>query len=134
MSSPGDVGHQAPEAKSMPVQRDYILRLLEQAAAALRRLRELLSAGTAAPSAIVEEARAAQAALFGDTWILLQRVDVATATALVRDPRQLSLWADLLRVEAEASRSLGDEERAINLETRAAGIATAAARLGATSQ
>jgi hypothetical protein len=118
----------------MPVQRDYILRLLEQAAAVLRRLRELLGAGTAEPAAIVDEARAAQAELFGDTWMLLQRVDVATATALIRDPRQLSIWADLLRVEAEASRSLGDDERAMYLETRAAGITAAAARIAPTSQ
>jgi hypothetical protein len=112
----------------MPVQRDYILRLLEQATSVLRRLRELLGAGAAEPAAIAEEARAAQAALFGDTWVLLQRVDVATATGLIRDARQLSLWAELLRVEAEANRSLGDAERSVYLEARAAGIAAAAAR------
>lgn len=111
----------------MPVQRDYILRLLEQAAAVVRRLRELLDAGKGEPALMVEEARAAQAALFGNTWMLLQRADVATVTGLVRDPRQLSLWAELLRVEAEASRAAGDEERAVYLETRAAGIANAAA-------
>lgn len=118
----------------MPVQRDYILRLLEQAAAVLRHLRELLATGTAEPAGIVAEARAAQAALFGETWMLLQQVDVATATGLVRDSRQLSLWADLLRVEAEANRSLGDAERAEHLETRAAGIAAAAARSKPNSQ
>jgi hypothetical protein len=110
----------------MPVQRDYILRLLEQAAAVVRRLRELLGAGTAEPELIVDEARAAQAALFGDSWMLLQQVDVATATALIRDARQLSVWADLLRVEAEANRALGDLERAEYLESRASGIAAAA--------
>lgn len=114
----------------MPVQRDYILRLLEQAAAALRHLRERMGAGTAPPATIVEEARAAQAALFGDTWMLLQRVDITTATGLIRDPRQLAIWADLLRVEAEASRSLGDEEHATHLESRAVAIAAAAARNG----
>lgn len=110
----------------MPVQRDYILRLLEQAAVALRRLRELLGRGTGEPAAIVEETRAAQGALFGDTWALLERVDVATATALIRDARQLAVWADLLRLEADASRALGDVKRAEYLETRAAGIAAAA--------
>ena len=117
----------------MPVQRDYILRLLEQATAVLRRLRELLGAGTAEPAAIVEEARAAQAELFGDTWMLLQQVDVATATGLIRDPRQLAVWADLLRVEAEANRELGDAKRAVYLETRAAGLAAGAARGAPTS-
>jgi hypothetical protein len=110
----------------MPVQRDYILRLLEQAAAVVRRLREMLIRGGASPSEIVEEARAAQAELFGDTWALLQRVNVATATGLIRDARQLALWADLLRIEAEANRQLGDEQRAQDLEARAAKIAEAA--------
>lgn len=113
----------------MPVQRDYILRLLEEAAAVLRRLRELLVGGAAKPASIIDEARAAQAALFGDTWAMLQRVDVATATALIRDTRQLSLYVDLLRVEAEANRALGDEKRAEYLETRAAGIAAAVAHI-----
>lgn len=113
----------------MPVHRDYILRLLEQAAAVVRRLRELLGAGTAPPATIVEEARAAQAALFGDTWMLLQRVDVPTVTGLIRDPRQLSIWAELLRVEADATRSLGDDERATHLESRAAAIAAASSTL-----
>lgn len=117
----------------MPVQRDYILRLLEDAAAVLRRLRELLAGGYSKPAVIVDEARAAQAALFGDTWAMLQRVDVATATALIRDTRQLTLYADLLRVEAQANRALGDDQRAQYLETRAAGIAAAAAGITPTT-
>jgi hypothetical protein len=110
----------------MPVQRDYILRLLEQAAAVVQRLREMLTRSAASPAAIVEEARAAQAELFGDTWALLQRVNIATAIGLIRDARQLALWADLLRIEAEANRQLGDEQRAQDLEARAVRIAEAA--------
>lgn len=109
----------------MPVQRDYILRLLEQAAAVVRRLREMLRGGAASPSEIEEQARAAQAELFGETWALLQRVDVATALGLIRDARQLALWAELLRIEAQANRQLGDEQRAQDLDARAAKIADA---------
>jgi hypothetical protein len=109
----------------MPVQRDYILRLLEQAAAVVRRLREMLSRGGASPGEVEEQARAAQAELFGETWALLQRVDVSTAIGLIRDGRQLALWAELLRIEAEANRQLGDEQRANDLEARAAKIAAA---------
>jgi hypothetical protein len=121
----------SPEAKSMPVQRDYILRLLEQAAAVVRRLREMLTGRGASPSEIEEQARAAQAELFGETWALLQRVDVATAIGLIRDARQLALWAELLRIEAEANRQLGDEARAQDLEARAATIAAAVPPPGA---
>jgi hypothetical protein len=116
----------------MPVQRDYILRLLEQAAAVVRRLRELLGGGTGEPAAIVEEARAAQAALLGSAWTLLQQVNVPTATALVRDPRQLAVWADLIRVEAQATRAMGDEKRAGYLESRADEVAAAAVRTAQT--
>jgi hypothetical protein len=112
----------------MPLQRDYILRLIEQAAAVVRRLRELLDRGAADPVAVADEARAAQAALFADSWMLLQRVDVATATALVRDPRQLAVWAELLRIEAQANRAMADVERAEQLERRAQGIVAAASR------
>jgi hypothetical protein len=112
----------------MPVQRDYILRLLEQAAAAVRRLRELLGGGTADPTVIIDEARAAQAALFGKTWALLERVDIATATSLIRDARQLAVWAELLRVEADASRVMGDAQRAERLAARADELAAAARR------
>jgi hypothetical protein len=115
----------------MPVQRDYILRLLEQAAAVVRRLREMLTGRGASPSEIEEQARAAQAELFGETWALLQRVDVATAIGLIRDARQLALWAELLRIEAEANRQLGDEARAQDLEARAATIAAAVPPPGA---
>ena len=81
---------------------------------------------------MVEEARAAQAALFGNSWPLLQQVNVPTATALVRDPRQLAVWADLLQVEAQATRAMGDEKRASYLESRAEEIATAAVRTAPT--
>ena len=110
----------------MPVQRDYILRLLEQAAAVARRLRELLTGNAASPSEIEAQARAAQGELFGETWALIQLVDVSTAIGLIRDARQLALWAELLRIEAEANRRLGDHQRAQDLEARAAKIAEAA--------
>jgi hypothetical protein len=114
----------------MPVQRDYILRLLESIAAVIRRLREQL-AGGAAPEVIIEESRVAQGELFGQTWAIVQRVDITTVLALIQDARQLSLYAELLQLEAEARRATGDDAGAQALETRAATIRTnLAARAG----
>jgi hypothetical protein len=107
----------------MPSSRsDFILRLIEEIGAALRRLRGRLAGGAPA-TAVVAGAREAQATLLGSMWPVLQTVDAATAAALVRDPWRLELWSDLLLVEAEAHRTLGDEPRAQALEKQAALLA-----------
>jgi hypothetical protein len=111
----------------MPVQRDYILRLIESIAAVVRRLREQLSGRGTAPETVLQEARGAQAELFGETWMLLQRVDVTTATSLIRDTRQLDLWSELVRIEAEAHRLANDEASAEDADRRALMIENAVA-------
>lgn len=98
-------------------ERDYILRLIAAAAAALTRLREMLSS-TAQPAEVIRQARAAQGELLGRDAMLLQAVDPASASALI-DPKRLALWAELLRVEADAHRRAGQEREAAVLEERA---------------
>lgn len=105
----------------MPVQRDYILRLIESIAAVVRRLREQLMGG-AAPEVIIEGSRTAQGELFGQTWSIVQRVDVNTVLALIQDTRQLALYAELLRLEADARRAASDVAGAEQLDVRAATI------------
>ena len=110
----------------MPTQRqDYLLRLIAQAAAALRRLRERLVGGDA-PAEIVEEARAAQRALLGKDVSLLRALEPATAAGLVGDRRRIALWAELVRVEGAALRREGRDAEGAALEARA----DALARLG----
>jgi hypothetical protein len=113
-------------------QKDHILRLIEQAAAALRRLRERLASADAAvesapddaqsPSAIAQEARHAQRELLGQHAALLQALDAPSAAAMVRDPERLTLWIELLRVEADAHRRAGDAPRADASLARAAAL------------
>ena len=100
-------------------QSDYILRMIEQLGAALRRLRQRLARGVPAPE-VAREAHDAQAELFGAMWPMLGSVDAATAASLVRDSRQLRLWIDFLELEAEAHRQAGDGPRAEALEARLA--------------
>ena len=110
----------------MPTQRqDYLLRLVAQAAAALRRLRERLVGGDA-PAEIVEEARAAQRELLGKDVSLLRALEPATAAGLVGDRRRIALGAELVRVEGAALRREARDAEGAALEARA----DALARLG----
>lgn len=109
----------------MPSQReDYLLRLLRQAAEALRRLREALT-GEASPGEIEREADAAIGELLGPRYSLLSSLDSTSAASLVADPRRIELWTDLIRVQAGARRRSGDEESAVALERRADSLTAA---------
>lgn len=103
----------------MPSQReDYLLRLIRQAAEALRRLREALS-GEAAPGAVERQADAAIGELLGPRYQLLSSLDPLSAASLIADPRRIELWADLIRVQGAARRQSGDDAGATALEQRA---------------
>jgi len=110
------------EDEGMPAARDdYLIRLITQAAAALRRLRERLRAG-GAPEEVAREARDAVGELFGPQAGLLAMLDPASAAALVGDAERVAVWAGLLRVEADALRQSGKPERAAALEARAGAL------------
>ena len=103
----------------MPSQReDYLLRLLRQAAEALRRLREALT-GEASAGEVDRQADAAIGELLGPRYQLLSSLDPLSAASLVADPRRIELWADLIRVQAAARRKSGDESGGAALEARA---------------
>jgi len=103
----------------MPSQReDYLLRLLRQAAEALRRLREALT-GEASAGEIDRDADAAIGALLGPRYALLSSLDAKSAAALIADPRRMELWVGLIRVQAEARRRLHDDDGAATLDRRA---------------
>ncbi|CAN5674798.1 MAG: hypothetical protein H0U67_04800 [Gemmatimonadetes bacterium] len=104
----------------MPVsQSDYIMRMIEQLGAAMRRLRELLARGAPAAPDVMREAQDAQRELFGPLWPVLERVNAETAVSLIPDERQILLWVELMQLEASAVRLIGDGPRADDLESRA---------------
>jgi hypothetical protein len=103
-------------------EKDYILRMIAAAAAAVARLRERLSGG-AQPAEIVAEARAAQGELLGPEVALLRALDPASAAHAVGDADRLRAWADLLLIEAEALRKAGHAAEADALTRRANAIA-----------
>lgn len=105
--------------------QDYILRLIEQLGAVLRRLLEMLGLGRASAPQVVREAQAAQEVLLGPLAISAPLVDAPAAVRLMNDPRRVTLWVEFLRVEAAAMRLQDEPERAAALEARADALESA---------
>lgn len=97
---------------------DHLLRVIRQAAEALRRLREALE-GEASATEIEQQAGAAIGELLGPRYGLLSSLDPGSAASLIADPRRVELWASLIRVQSAARRQSGDEAGATVLERRA---------------
>lgn len=106
---------------------DYVLRLIRQAADALRRLRLRLAGADDAPAAVRHDAAAAVEALLGAEAPLLTRLDAPSAVRLVGDPQRVALWHGLLDVEAAAAHAEGDLRAATAGRERATALRAAAA-------
>jgi hypothetical protein len=103
----------------MPAARDdYLLRLITQAAAAIRRQREKLEGGDAADE-VVREVAAAIAQLLGPQQLLLERLDPASARQIVGNPDTVRAWSALLQLQADAEEALGDLASSRRLRSRA---------------
>jgi hypothetical protein len=100
---------------------DYLLRMLAQVAAVLRRVRERLAGGESAPE-LLSALRDAEGELLGGRASLLKALDARTAAQLLADPERVRTWAELLRLEAELHRRAGDEAAAAKAESRAAAL------------
>lgn len=103
----------------MPAARDdYLMRLLTQAAAALRRLRERLADGGAAED-VIRDASAAISALLGPQRPLLERLDPASAAQIAGSPDTVRAWSGLLMLQADGEDALGHQAAAQRLRARA---------------
>ena len=110
----------------MPSQHsDYILRIIEQLGAAIRRIRDLLTRSSPVPEEALTELRAARGTLLGARAAVLEELDAESAVALLGDTRPLELWITLLRLEADAWDQLGDAVRASRCRQRASDLETA---------
>jgi hypothetical protein len=106
----------------MPAARDdYLLRLITQAAAAIRRFRERLR-GSANADEIVRDAGAAIGELLGPQRSMLDLLDARSAASLLGKDDRVRYWIDLLRIQAEAHRAAGHDEQAVPLEAKAAAL------------
>ncbi|MEQ1692904.1 MAG: hypothetical protein ABMA00_16565 [Gemmatimonas sp.] len=112
----------------MPSAReDYLLRMIQQMAAALRRMREKLGGGGSAEE-VSHDAHAAITTLLGARHALFERLDARTAAQLMGDAERVQLWSDLLRLQADALEQSGDTARGLALRHRADALQVEASR------
>ena len=105
----------------MPSAReDYLLRMIQQLAAIMARLRERLTGASSDEAAEVErEAGAAIGTLLGPQAPLLGQLDVASAVRLVGSRERVATWVTILRLQADAQRTSGRPDAADRLTARA---------------
>jgi hypothetical protein len=106
------------------LKHDYILRLVQQLAQALRRL---LARRNEAPEEVAREADAALGTLAGLDLATVRSLPLPALLALMRqgtevDPGRTLAIAEILAVQADADASLGDEELARRERERAAAL------------
>lgn len=104
-------------------ERDYLLKMIAAAAAAVARLREKLVGG-GDPASIAAESREAQAALLGRDAGVLLMLDPRSAAQVLGDRQRLEQWRALLQVEADALRAAGQEPQARAVEARITAMGT----------
>ena len=103
----------------MPGARDdYLLRLIQQVAAAMRRIRERVKDG-ALPDETIRDANAAIGELLGPQRALMEMLDAKSASALAGDYERFELWVALIRLQSDAARVASDVARADKLSARA---------------
>ena len=86
---------------------DYLLRLIQEAAAALRRLRARLGAGDSAKE-VSRDADAAIGTLLGPQRAMLERLDAWSAANLLGDPERVLVWSELMKLQADMLDASGD--------------------------
>jgi hypothetical protein len=107
----------------MPAARDdYLLRLIQQAAAALRRFRERLGTGESTEG-VSRDVAEAISTLLGPQRMMLERLDGWSAANLLGDPERVFLWAELVRLQSDLERAAGRDARADTLAARATALA-----------
>lgn len=103
----------------MPGARDdYLLRLIQQVAATLRRFRGRVKDG-ALSDETMRDASVAIDELLGPQRSLMEMLDAKSASALAGDYERLELWVQLIRLQADAARTANDVARADTLHARA---------------
>ena len=110
-------------------QEDYLIRLIKQAADALRLLRHRLMGTANTAEGVRAGAEAAIGALLGPRASLIEKLDATSAAQLVGHPDLVDLWAALLEVEGEAASRSGDEAGAAALRHRMLALRDAASSI-----
>ena len=107
----------------MPGARDdHLLRLIQQAAAALKLFRERLVGGEN-PDVLNREISAALGTLLGPQRMLLERLDGWSSANLLGDPERVQIWSEFLALQSEIEQNAGRYDSATMLRARAVALA-----------
>ena len=99
------------------VNQDYIIRMIEELGAFLRRVRDLIRLGRVQDA--LAEIQAGAQSFVGMDVKLFSLLDARTLVGQLGSPEKASLVAALLTAQAEALESLGEPEQAQSARTRA---------------
>src|SRR5688572_18947319 len=100
------------------MQRDVVLRWIEQIVATVRRM--LLGPSAVDPAVVDRMIDDAIGSLLGPLTLLVPRLDVPSAAALLRDPERITGLARLLELKAMVVERMGKGPDADALRARAA--------------
>jgi len=103
------------------VQRDLVLRWIEQLARLIARL--LRGGAQADLAAAQDQVREAISALLGPLEPLVPRLEVSSAAELLADPDRIFGYAQLLELEGVIAGASGDPARAADARERAVALA-----------
>ncbi len=109
-------------------QEDSLLRLIQQMAAAARRLRELLTHSADSSASVRAEVGQSIALVLGKESALLSCIDADSAARLVQSRERLRMWIELLELDADACERGGLGPEAAERRARAAALRAAGAR------
>ena len=108
----------------MPGARDdHLLRLIQQAAAAVKLFRERLLSGEST-DLLSREISVAIGTLLGSQRMLLERLDGWSAATLLGNRERVQLWVELLLLQSEIEHNAGRHENTNILSARAAALST----------
>lgn len=100
-----------------PVQRDYILRMIEMVAAAIARVLRRRQEGDFAGAR--QEIAAAIGEVLGPRGAIAAMADSRTAADLISDPRQIAMYSRLLAEDADVLEEMGDPANGRSVRQRA---------------
>jgi len=108
------------------MQRDVVLRWIEQIVATVRRM--LLGPSAVDPEIVDRMIDDAIAKLLGPLTLLVPELDVPSTAALIRDPERITGLARLLELKATVLERMGKEADARILRVRAEALTEAGQR------
>jgi hypothetical protein len=108
------------------MQRDVVLRWIEQIVATVRRM--LLGPSAVDPAVVDRMIDDAIAKLLGPLTLLVPQLDPASAAALLRDPERITGLVRLLELKAMVLERIGKGEEGQALRDRATALSEAGQR------